>query len=283
MAIYIPPNQGRVEGRRGRRDRKLPPIRTPRSIEKDIAHELTGLSNQMTLDVSRYASLLTLGPDEAFSTLNGLLDVWRRQIAVKSKLISHAWAQEISDYTKRAIEKNIASAMGLDMIAIIDGGGFAESVALASTEASQLITSIPGEYIDEVGKAVLQNFRGEPLPGGYKNLNEYLQSLEGVTRRKAELLARDQTSKMNSVFNQERMLDSGIDEYVWVTAQDRRVVGTPGGAYPKPTDMHGNHYERHNEIFRWDSPPHDGHPGWAINCRCTARAILDRDRINIIR
>ena len=100
-----------------------------------------------------------------------------------------------------------------------------------------------------------------------------------MPKERAQVIARDQTSKMNTNINQIRQTALGIQEYIWRTSEDSRVVGAPGGKYPQGNAMHGNHYVRNGKIFRWDEPPDDGHPGWPIQCRCVALGIVDRSQL----
>ena len=88
------------------------------------------------------------------------------------------------------------------------------------------------------------------------------------------LIARDQTSKINTAVNQARQTEIGIEEYIWRTCKDSRVVGAPGGKWPEGNATHGNHYKREGVKYRWDTPPYDGHPGYAINCRCYPEPVI---------
>lgn len=47
--------------------------------------------------------------------------------------------------------------------------------------------------------------------------------------------------------------------YIWRSVRDDR--------------SRGEHAKRHGQIFSWDNPPEDGHPGEAPNCRCWAEPI----------
>jgi len=62
-------------------------------------------------------------------------------------------------------------------------------------------------------------------------------------------------------------MDLGNKYYKWVTMHDNRV---------RPA-----HQEREGRIFAWDDPPSDGHPGWAIRCRCSAADCYDTDKIGL--
>jgi GH24 family phage-related lysozyme (muramidase) len=59
--------------------------------------------------------------------------------------------------------------------------------------------------------------------------------------------------------NQAQQSAMQIEFYVWTTQQDDRV--------------RGSHAERHDQIFRWDTPPAGGHPSEDFGCRCYARAL----------
>lgn len=79
---------------------------------------------------------------------------------------------------------------------------------------------------------------------------------------RAELLARDQTLKLNGKLNEHRQRAVGIREYEWTTAGDSRV--------------RERHRELDGQIFSWDNPPPAGphgaamHPGEDYQDRCQA-------------
>jgi SPP1 gp7 family putative phage head morphogenesis protein len=87
-----------------------------------------------------------------------------------------------------------------------------------------------------------------------------------ISTRHAELIARDQTNKLNSRISQGRMAAAGITTYRWTTAGDERVR-------PLHDDLDG-------EVFDFDDPPvtnDDGdtnNPGEDYQCRCVAFPIL---------
>ncbi|MEH6721116.1 MAG: phage minor head protein [Aurantimonas endophytica] len=61
--------------------------------------------------------------------------------------------------------------------------------------------------------------------------------------------------------NAERQQALGIGQYIWRSRDDRRV---------RPL-----HAAYDDQVFDWDEPPEDGHPGEAINCRCIAEPFFD--------
>lgn len=127
-------------------------------------------------------------------------------------------------------------------------------------------------------------------------LQEMIKSEWGVSQNKATFLARQETSLLLSKMREDRYTDAGMDFYEWLTSNDNRVVGKPGGKFPNPSRGHGNHYVMQGKICKWsDSKVYadsieaakagkwksklsigadDKHPGEAYLCRCVPKALL---------
>jgi SPP1 gp7 family putative phage head morphogenesis protein len=126
-----------------------------------------------------------------------------------------------------------------------------------------LIKSIPQQYFDRIASDIYDNIiaaqRWEVLAD---TLIDTLVDDFSITQSRANLIARDQTSKMNAAFTEERQTSVGITSYQWQTAGDERV---------RPT-----HEANDGQIFEWDNPPEEtGHPGHDVNCRCVALAQFE--------
>lgn len=133
-------------------------------------------------------------------------------------------------------------------------------------ENVRLITSIADEQLDRVEQTIKDNFGVR-----VEALSKKLEQEFDVTKSRANLIARDQTLKLNGQLTRVRQQNSGISEYVWTTSNDERVRGNPAGKYP---DSDPSHYERDGKQFRWDTPPEGGHPGEDFQCRCTAYPVV---------
>ncbi len=81
----------------------------------------------------------------------------------------------------------------------------------------------------------------------------------------AALIARDQVSKLNGQLNRARQTAAGITSFVWETREDDRV---------RP-----EHRELQGRTFTWDEGAGGVYPGEPIQCRCWARAVVDRDQV----
>jgi len=100
-----------------------------------------------------------------------------------------------------------------------------------------------------------------------EELTDSIKHMANVNENRAALIACDQVGKLNGQLAQLQQMDLGNKYYKWVTMHDNRV---------RPA-----HREREGKIYAWDDPPSDGHPGWAIRCRCSAADCYDTDKIGL--
>lgn len=165
---------------------------------------------------------------------------------------------EISLFNKKQAQKLNHSIFGFDIF--VDEPWLADQLQLFSVQNAQLITSIPEQELDRVAGIVE---RGLQQGVRHTELIKDIQKTFGITHRKARLIARDQTAKLNSSLTRLRQESVGVEEYIWQTSGDERV---------RPT-----HRANDGKKFRWDKPsPITGHPGHDVNCRCIARPVLDK-------
>lgn len=188
-------------------------------------------------------------------------------IHVTAKRLADIAALRNLDEVDERLAKAIRTSVGVDVAGVLTKHGkIAEAMRSATQENVDLIVSIPAQYLDKVRAAVQVNY-AEGLR--WEALVERIQEIGDVTKSRAKLIARDQTAKLNSSFNEARQTGLGITRYRWSGSLDRRE---------RPS-----HVRMEGKICRWDSPPVvDGehvHPGMAIQCRCVATPMVDIDQI----
>lgn len=88
-----------------------------------------------------------------------------------------------------------------------------------------------------------------------------LQGRLGVSRSRANLIARNELGNCAGYAMQESQKLAGVTHYIWQATSDSRT---------RP-----EHAARDGEVFAWDEPPYDGNPGFPVQCRCVALAKLD--------
>lgn len=244
-----------------------------RTFYKELMHYFEEVVEPAVLDNADLTQTLkTLS--EQLSKLKS--DVTR----TKAKELASRWVRAVSKEDKQKLTKQLTKAIGVEQVFLQDGPLVTEVEQIMQEEALNLITSLPEEYYDKVYRATFDSYNNVDLPEG-RSLTDEIKHISDVTRSRAKLIAEDQTNKLHSVITASRQTSLGITEYIWRTSRDSRVVGTPGGVSPKGNKTHGNHYIREGKRFRWDHPPFDGHPGWAIRCRCHAEPIIDYENLKL--
>lgn len=141
-----------------------------------------------------------------------------------------------------------------------------EIVKAGTVENVALIRSIPDQYFLGIQGAVMRNIqRGEGTAGILREI----QRIGGVTERRAELIARDQTSKATSALNAARMKNLGVRKFEW--------LHSAGGKEPRPLHvaMSGNIYDLDNPPVIDEKTGERGLPGTLVNCRCRMVPVLD--------
>lgn len=123
--------------------------------------------------------------------------------------------------------------------------------------------------LDEDEIARLQGLLSEADQGAWRveDLRKNLQEEFGITKRHADLIARDQVLKLNGQITQHQQTKAGVESYIWRTSGDERVRST--------------HQDLDGQQFRWDDPPETNdagernHPGGDYQCRCTADPVIE--------
>ncbi|MCK5219187.1 hypothetical protein KAR10_06690 [bacterium] len=178
----------------------------------------------------------------------------------------------IRRYHRQRMIENFEKALGVDISAMMPDLKIRHIMESAISDNAKLITKIPKDMMDKmlVGfeKAFTEGFDQQKLLG---IINKEFK----IGGNRAKLIARDQTSKTIGNLTEARQTDMGVKSYIWLTMDDESVVGNPSGEYPVGNPVHMNHFERNGIEFFWSAPPPDGHPGFAINCRCVAQAVIN--------
>lgn len=113
----------------------------------------------------------------------------------------------------------------------------------------------------------------------YGSLIKSIQSSYGVTDRKAEFLARQETKLLTAAYQGARFVEAGIPGYHW-----KAVSGT--SAHPtRHRHRELSEMSDRGKVFYWDKPPvttepgqpqRRNNPGQDYNCRCSAIPVVER-------
>lgn len=181
-------------------------------------------------------------------------------------------ADELAKYFATRVENRSRQAL----MAILKKGGFTVEFKMSKAlrdvmvatvaENVSLIKSIPAQFHSQISVMVMQSVvTGRDLAP----LTRQLQKQFGVTRRRAELIARDQNNKATAQITRARYVDMGIKKAIW--------LHSGGGKTKRPT-----HVKQSGKTFNIDTGWYDPdpkvkrfiQPGELINCRCVPRAVV---------
>ena len=146
-----------------------------------------------------------------------------------------------------------------------------QSFAIIKRVDSEVIKQFKDEYlkttslpINNMKQRAIERLRKKLLPlvmeEGYTqaDLSQVIQSEFGMTKRRADFLARQETKLIKSKMIKDRAVNTGHTRYIWQTAGDQRVRDT--------------HRALNGKIFDFNNPPiidelgNRGNPGEDYNC-----------------
>ena len=182
-------------------------------------------------------------------------DKLARAIKAESVLpIASKYGAATSDFQRAQLAKQARASVSIDVrkLSGLDRNVPAQLVTFAKTNA-QLVTGLGQRMADDIAEIVqdgaVSGSRWETIAGRLAHAGQ-------VTESRAALIARDQVGKLFGDINKQRQTNLGVTRYVWRTVRDNRV--------------REEHEALDGDSIAWDSPPTDGHPGEAVNCRCYA-------------
>lgn len=157
----------------------------------------------------------------------------------------------------------LAPILGVDATRGVGGSAVASAIKKGLAANLDLVDRAGEGYAAEVDAIVLD----APFGLRVEDLAEEIERRAEVSASRAELIARDQTLKLNGQITQARQEAGGISRYVWSTSGDERVREA--------------HAELDGQVFDWSDPPEvsdDGrreHPGGDYQCRCVAVPVVE--------
>lgn len=177
-----------------------------------------------------------------------------------------------SRFTKRingavsASTKNALAEVGFNVTWKNDRNVKNILTSIRDTQVS-LIKSIPEEQLNRVA-GILQ--RGLQNGQDLAYIREELEKGFDISKKRAAMIARDQTNKATFAINRARNLSAGIKEGIW--------IHIAGKYTSRPT-----HVAMHHKRFFLEGPEaglydsdvgHNVMPGECVNCACTYRSIV---------
>lgn len=142
-------------------------------------------------------------------------------------------------------------------------------IKAAAADNTTLIKSISQKYLTSVESAVMRSIVGGQ---GTTTIIKEVQKYSGITQRRAKFIALDQTRKIYSAINVQRLKKLKCNRFKW--------IHSGGGAHPRP-----EHVRMNGLIFDVNDPPvidiktgQTGFPGQIFNCRCIMVPVFDFEK-----
>lgn len=241
-------------------ERELPKLKEAYKANRD-AEVLLNRRNDSATD-------LILAVTQVFNAIRNQVIARTAGFGLRRKLESLAHLNR--KLTVREWKRAIKATLGIDIREDYYLGDFyEEQLERWVSENVDLIKTIPEDTLGKMKDMVYDGFvNGRTTT----RLVKEIQRAYGISRRRGELIARDQTAKLNGQIQRAQQQDAGITEYIWCTTGDGRV--------------RKSHRELNGKKFRWDDPPEnsDGrkcHPGEDYQCRCIGRPVFRRNQISL--
>lgn len=229
-------------------------------IQKGVKSLYSKRESEITEDVSPSKALLKL--------VEKLMKKWTIKFDNEAAVVSNWFVTRADNSTKVLLGKSLAKAAGM-------------TVKFKTTKEVEkvlndliavnvdLIKSIPRQYHDQVNIAVEESVRSGRDLGGLTNA---LDGKNGITRRRAAMIAKDQNNKATEAIGLERNKSLGITHGIWMHRS--------GSKQPR-----ASHIAANGKMFPLDKGLMiEGRllfPGEDYNCNCTFKPVLpDLDKKN---
>lgn len=218
------------------------------------AREARNLSSVKLHDAAPFAASAPIPEPEPISiaaqAANVLLEELARQII--------DWATESGSWVTLNWVQRVRAETGVDLT-LLAGNQVGQQQARTAVEWA---ISLLRDLSEDTRRKLVNAMYDATLRGATQAESQQIVSgIMKVSAQRAKLIAHDQTQKIVAKLNELQQLEAGVTKYVWNHSFE-----------PNPRR---HHVERQGNIYSWSRPPRDGHPGQAINCRCTASAVLE--------
>lgn len=198
-------------------------------------------------------------PPEIAAAIEGVEEEVSRLILTLTPEL-RGWIFRREEGHRKQFGLTVKNATGVDLETVVGLGARAETLESVLARLVNLIRGMSDDTRKGIADVV---WRGYTARTPRTTIAREIRGVVEMSRRRANLIARDQTLKLAARLDQERQEEAGFDRYIWRHSDKLR---------PRP-----HHVEREGKVFRWKKPPYDGHPGFAINCGCKAEAYMEWD------
>lgn len=168
-------------------------------------------------------------------------------------------AGQVDSFTTRKTARTVERVVPIDVSNVLANAGTIRPMHERWVANNlELIQRLEQRHFADVSKFIT---RAVQEGKSTREVTKVLSQRLGVSRRRANLIARNEIGTLNAEITRARMTDLGIKRFRWVDSGDDVV---------RPL-----HQEINGQVFDYpNGHPTEGLPGEPINCRCTAEPVL---------
>lgn len=276
------------------------------ALERQYRIELKGLVDKMLKDVAekivnayrKNKDGFTFATDGAFSNIDEELkdlekkyrEIFARQgEEVAKRMVLRQLKYNRSSFTK-IMKKLLPNDEEIPTLAgSIIPRDMEQIIKASIMENVSLIKSIESKYFEQITGSVARSMQAG---GSIKQLRQEILRYNGMTRRRANNIANDQTRKAYMSINLRNMSKAGIKKVEWVhsgggyTVREyhyRKWDGVSGIEDGRPNGLNGYIFDIDKppviQLQKGKQPEVRGYPAQLPNCKCVLAAVVEIDPV----
>ena len=242
-------------------------------LTKDVLNEIRPLYKEYKEQITFDASISS----QARMTINSLRKLFEKKFKDKGKKFAESMVKKTNRYATNMFKQVMASLFNEEKV---KETGFTMAGSIVSPEKEEvikalvfenvsLIKSVQDRYFEQITGAVMRSIEnGE----GVTSLTEEIMKYNGMNKRRARLIALDQTRKAYNSINLRNMQETGVKKFEWIHS----------GGSKEPRKYHRD--VLNGQIFDIDKgAPNDAdspeyiYPGQLPYCRCRMAPVIEFD------
>lgn len=242
-------------------------LKTPRdniALEKDYKSRLIKLTSDITKSFLWWTmATLKKNLDKNISTqlafnFNDLLKDWNKKANIFAKKEALRTTSKVESFVNGNLKSQSPEFTIKRNSQPIDN-----SLNAIYQRNYNLIKTIPQDIKERFESVFLNNVNNFDQEAILKQVS----TIDGISKRRAETIARDQVNKAIGEFHSTREQALGFEYYEWQTSMDSRVS-------KEHKELGGRIYRYDTATAIIDSYGNIGHPAQRTNCRCKRRAVI---------
>ena len=174
-----------------------------------------------------------------------------------SRLELDQWMRTALRWHERKWAEKVRSGVGVDVYPFIDRTKSLARINSIQEAAASLIRDISEQARKDVSGII---WRGITEQRNRRDVAKDIQERLGIARKRANLIANDQSQKLNSALSDIRAEEAGLDTYIW--------------RHSGKKNYREHHKARDGKRYKRGEPAGD-QPGWAIYCGCHQQWVVE--------